>query len=192
MLRHTLLVLGLMLPTAALAETPVVMIGSGSLRGIADRERRGESFAAFPMPRRRSRPAALASHPSRRPGSRTTSVTRDQVRPGLPAIAELPGDDGRSCRRQQRGLPDAECLETGRRESGRAKLHRSWSGFAMVADFFTGSGSEQQFNAARLMWPVASSICVTINYRLGRLRLLCPAPRAGGRKPVQNHTAITG
>ena len=164
MLRYVILMLGAMLPTAALAG-PIVTIDDGRIQGIADNNAavfRGIPYAAPPVGDLRWRPP--------RPVVKWSGV-RDATQFG-PACPQSP--DSPVMMAGPVGASSEDCLTlnvwTPAAAHDRARLP------VMIwihgGGFFTGSGSERQFDGAPYV--ARGVIFVSINYRPGTPRFLLP------------------
>ena len=159
MLRYALLLLGLTLPMAASAG-PVITIGDGQVQGIADNNAaifRGIPYAAPPVGDLRWRPPQAPAK---------WSGVRDATQFG-PACPQSPNSPVMMVGPVGASSEDCLTLNVWKPASAQGGATLPVMVWIHGGGFFTGSGSEQQFDGA----PYVSRgvIFVTINYRLGRL-----------------------
>jgi para-nitrobenzyl esterase len=176
MLRHVALLLGMMLPMAASAG-PVITIGDGKLQGIPDNNAaifRGIPYAAPPVGNLRWRPP--------QPAVKWAGV-RDatQFAPACPQSPNSPvmmvgpvGASSEDCLTLNVWKPAA--AQDGAKLPVMVWIHGG--------GFFTGSGSEQQFDGAPYV--ARGTILVTVNYRLGRLGFFAH-PALDAENPSELH-----
>ncbi len=176
MLRHTLLLLGLMLPMAALAE-PVVTIGDGQLQGAADNGAaifHDIPYAAPPVGDLRWRPP--------RPAVKWSGM-RDATQFG-PACPQTPNSPVMMVGPVGASSEDCLTLNVWKPAGSQTSAKLPVMVWIHGGGFFTGSGSEQQFDGA----PYVSRgvVFVTINYRLGRLGFFAH-PALAAENPSEPH-----
>ncbi len=177
MLRTTLLLLALSCSTAALAETSVVTIGDGSLRGSVESGAaifRGIPYAVSPVANLRWRPPQPAAK---------WAGTRDAIKFG-PACPQSP--DSPVMMVGPVGASSEDCLTLNVWKPAGAAVGAKLPVMVWIhgGGFFTGSGSEQQFDGAPYV--ARGVVFVTINYRLGRLGFFAH-PALDAEHPAEPH-----
>jgi len=176
MLRYATLLLGLTLPLAASAG-PVVTIGDGQVQGVADTSAaifRNIPYAAPPVGGLRWRPPQPAVK---------WSGARDATQFG-PACPQPPNSPVMMV--GPVGASSEDCLTLNVWKPAAARNGDNLPVMVWIhgGGFFTGSGSEQQFDGA----PYVSRgvVFVTINYRLGRLGFFAH-PALDAENPSEPH-----
>ncbi len=177
MLRTALLLLGLSCATAALADTSVVTIADGSLRGSIESGAaifRGIPYAVPPVGKLRWRPP---QPPSRWAGERDTT----KFGPACPQSPNSPvmmvGPVGASSE-------DCLTLNVWKPADAAAGAKLPVMVWIHGGGFFTGSGSERQFDGTPYV--ARGVLLVTINYRLGRLGFFAH-PALDAENPSELH-----